>query len=156
MGYGEEGEMGYRIWIPQFKKIIRSRDVIFNEAKLLQSNDSSNVDPKKVKFQHVQPPINGEKDAQDAPQRAENHNQPIVIGPDDVGQPLDAPENDVQPREHAENRAVNDGLHPINDDLVIPPDVERVTDDVDHWVRRSTRVRRLIQRFDPSLQYINR
>ena len=99
MGYAEGGGMGYRIWIPQFKKIISSRDVIFNEAKLLQSNDSSNVDPKKVKFQHVQPPIDGEKEIQDAPQRAENHNQPIVIEPDDVGQPLDAPENDVQPRE---------------------------------------------------------
>ena len=109
MGYGEEGEMGYRIWIPQLKRIIRSWDVVFNEAKLLHGNDSSNVDPKKVKFQHVQPPIDGEKEIQDAPQRAENHNQPIVIEPDDVGQPLDAPENDVQPREHAENRAVNDG-----------------------------------------------
>ena len=50
MGYGEEGEMGYRIWIPQLKRIIRSRDVVFNEAKLFHGNDSSNVDPKKVKF----------------------------------------------------------------------------------------------------------
>ena len=67
---------------------------------------------------------------------------------------MDAPENDVQPREHAENRAVNDGQQPINEDLVIPPDVEPMPVDVDHWVRRSTRVRRLIQRFDPSLQYV--
>ena len=35
-----------------------------------------------------------------------------------------------------------------------PPDVEPMPADVDHWVRRSTRVRRLIQRFDPSLHYI--
>ena len=36
---------------------------------------------------------------------------------------------------------------------VIPRDEEPMPN-VDHWVRRSTRVRRLIQRFDPSLQYI--
>ena len=35
MGYGEEGEMGYRIWLPQFKKVVRSQDV-FNEARLLK------------------------------------------------------------------------------------------------------------------------
>ena len=57
MGYGEEGEMGYRIWIPQLKKVIRSWDVVFNEAKLLKNNVVSNSDPKKVKFQYVQPPI---------------------------------------------------------------------------------------------------
>ena len=36
MGYGEDGEMGYRIWIPQLKKVIRSQDVVFNETRLLQ------------------------------------------------------------------------------------------------------------------------
>ena len=45
---------------------------------------------------------------------------------------MDAPENDVQPREHAENRVVNDGQQPVNDDLVIPPDVEPMSVDVDH------------------------
>ena len=35
MGYGEEGEMGYMIWLPQLKKVVRSRDVVFNEARLL-------------------------------------------------------------------------------------------------------------------------
>ena len=50
MEYDEEGEMGYRIWILQLKRIIRSQDVVFNEAKLLKSDDTSHVDSKKVKF----------------------------------------------------------------------------------------------------------
>ena len=57
MGYGEEGEMGYRIWIPQLKKVIRSRDVVFNEARLLQNNCASKDDHKMVRFQHDQPPV---------------------------------------------------------------------------------------------------
>ena len=50
MGYGEDCEMGYRIWIPQLKEVIRSWDVVFNEAKLLKNNVVFNDDPKKVKF----------------------------------------------------------------------------------------------------------
>ena len=33
MGYGESGEMGYRLWDPESRKILRSNDVYFNEAK---------------------------------------------------------------------------------------------------------------------------
>ena len=50
----------------------------------------------------------------------------------------------MQPPIHAEIRAENDGQQPINDDLVILPDGELVLADVDHWVRRSIRVQRLI------------
>ena len=28
MGYGDEGEMGYRIWLPPLQKVIHSRDVV--------------------------------------------------------------------------------------------------------------------------------
>ncbi|MCO5555187.1 hypothetical protein L7F22_008730 [Adiantum nelumboides] len=31
LGYGEDGEMGYRLWDPALRKIIHSNDVIFNE-----------------------------------------------------------------------------------------------------------------------------
>ena len=34
MGYGESGEMGYRLWDPEARKIVRSSDVIFNEKKM--------------------------------------------------------------------------------------------------------------------------
>ena len=33
LGYGDFGEMGYRLWDPESRKIIRSNDVHFNEAK---------------------------------------------------------------------------------------------------------------------------
>ena len=33
LGYGESGEMGYRLWDPEYRKVIRSNDVYFNEAK---------------------------------------------------------------------------------------------------------------------------
>ncbi|MCO5556241.1 hypothetical protein L7F22_009787 [Adiantum nelumboides] len=33
LGYGDSGEMGYRLWDPESKKVVRSNDVYFNEAK---------------------------------------------------------------------------------------------------------------------------
>ena len=38
MGYRDEGEMGYKIWLPQFKKVICSGDVVFIEANLLKND----------------------------------------------------------------------------------------------------------------------
>ena len=43
---------------------------------------------------------------------------------------------------------------PLNADFDVPLDVEPVPDNVDHWVRTSTRVRRLIQRFESSMHYV--
>ena len=34
IGYGTEGEMGYRLWNPESHKVIRSSHVIFNESKM--------------------------------------------------------------------------------------------------------------------------
>ena len=33
-------------------------------------------------------------------------------------------------------------------------DLDPLPDNMDHWVRRSTRIRRNVSRFDPSLHYI--
>ena len=63
--------MGYRIWLPQLRKVVRSRDAVFNEAKLLQNNGASSHDHKKVKFQHDQSPIRPILDPQGAPRMAE-------------------------------------------------------------------------------------
>ena len=55
-GYSVEGEMGYRIYLHHPRKVIRSCDVVFNEAKLLKSNCTSLESTKRVKFQQ-QPTI---------------------------------------------------------------------------------------------------
>ena len=34
LGYGDSGEMGYRLWDPQPRKIVRSHDVVFHEDKM--------------------------------------------------------------------------------------------------------------------------
>ena len=41
MNYGDEGQMGYTIWLPRHKKIICSQDVVFNEASLLKNDCAS-------------------------------------------------------------------------------------------------------------------
>ena len=45
---------------------------------------------KESNFQHVHPPISVENMSQDAPQRAENNFEHVVIVPEYVGQPLNA------------------------------------------------------------------
>ena len=34
LGYGEPGEMGYRLWDPEARKIVYSNDVFFNVDKM--------------------------------------------------------------------------------------------------------------------------
>ena len=54
MGYGDEDEMGYKIWLPQLKKVTRSRNVVFNEASLLKTY-CAKCDHRRLEVQHVQP-----------------------------------------------------------------------------------------------------
>lgn len=82
MGYGDEGEMGYKVWEPLSRKIIRSRDVVFNEATLLTNVLPINEGKKKVKFQLDLPPIMHEN-------QLEVENQPIIFEPNEYGQPVD-------------------------------------------------------------------
>ena len=86
----------------------------------------------------------------DGPSLAGNNNEP-----DDVGQQNDALDGHMQPPIHAENRAGNDVQQLINnEDVNVPPDVNPLLDNVDHWVRRPTGLRRPLQRYNSSLQYI--
>ena len=48
MGYGESGEMGYRLWDPEARKIVRSSNVIFNEKKM--HKQLRDVETRKVSF----------------------------------------------------------------------------------------------------------
>ena len=105
MDSGDDDEMGYRIWLRQLKKVLRNRDVVFNEVSLLKNDCASKRDHKGVKFQHVQPQGNFYMNPQDAPCLAGNNNEPVVIELDDVGQQIDAPDGHIQPPIHAKNRA---------------------------------------------------
>lgn len=158
MGYGDEGEMGYRVWLPQGRKIVRSRDVVFNEAKLLKLTTQNDLDKKEVKFQHDQPAIQQPLAEDSVPFDAENEQQPIVLQPEDNGQQIDAQDGIGQQEEHVENRLQQQGngeYQPPGDGVHIPEDVGPLLDSRDHWVRRSTRVRRQQpQRFQPSLDCI--
>ena len=61
----------------------------------------------------------------------------------------------MQPAIHAENRAGNYVEQPIrNDDVNVPPDVDPLPNNVDRWVRTSTRPRRQVYRYDLSIHYI--
>ena len=55
MGYGESGEMGYRLWNPKARKIVRSSDVILNEKKM--HKQLKEVETWKISFHDIMPPI---------------------------------------------------------------------------------------------------
>ena len=78
----------------------------------------------------------------------------MVLEPEDGPQDED-PEGNMQPSNNVVNGAQNNGQQP-NNDLDIPLDADLLPDNVDHWVRHSTRIRRKVSRFDPSLHYIMR
>ncbi|MCO5594134.1 hypothetical protein L7F22_048155 [Adiantum nelumboides] len=112
-----------------------------------------NITIKGSNFSMTQPPVGPIFNPQDAPHMAENDDEPVVFDPDDVGQQIEAPEGHLQPRNNAENGAENDVQQPIVDDFIMPPDVDPLPDNVDHWVRRFTCPRRteLALAMDPNI-----
>ena len=50
LGYGASGEMGYRLWDPEARKIVRSNDVYFNEEKM-HKRPIPTVEIRRVVFQ---------------------------------------------------------------------------------------------------------
>ena len=78
----------------------------------------------------------------------------MVMLPEDGGHALHAAEGHEQPMNNAENRVVNDGQWPNVEEYLVTTDVDPTPDKVDHWVRRPTGLRRPLQRYNSSLQYI--
>ena len=161
MGYGDEGEMGYRIWLPQSRKIVRSRDVVFNEEKLLKNACSSVGNSKSVTFQQLQPSTKSENKPHDAIPKVEYDGQPVIFEPEEVGQQRDAHEDIGQRDEGTEEQNIDVEQHaghglqqPESAENDFPPDLEPIPENTDHWVRRSNRSRRQIYRYDPSLHYV--
>ena len=52
IGYGTEGEMGYRLWNPESHKVIRSSHVIFNESKM-HKKPIKEIEFRKVTFEDI-------------------------------------------------------------------------------------------------------
>ena len=124
---------------------------------MLKNATHVDIDKKKVKFQQNQPAIQPRLAEKLVPFNAENEQQPIVQLPEEDGQQIDAQngliphdqlaENELQQRDNVEIQPPIDGVH-------IPNDVDPLPVNVDHWVRRSTRVRRQPERFQPSIDCI--
>ncbi|MCO5550507.1 hypothetical protein L7F22_003994 [Adiantum nelumboides] len=89
LGYGEDGEMGYRLWDPALRKIIRSNDVIFNE-NCMHKQPTKVEEVRRVVFRedvtygqprrpNVQQPLHAENGAENQPIGAENQPQEVAI-----------------------------------------------------------------------------
>ena len=50
LGYGDSGEMGYRLWDLQARKVIHSHDVVFHEDKMHKQPEKV-VEIRRVIFQ---------------------------------------------------------------------------------------------------------
>ena len=80
LGYGESGEMGYRLWDPESRKVLRSNDVYFNEAKF-HAKPKKTEEVKRVVFREDGPSTSSSRQhgrAQDEPIVAREE-QPIVV-----------------------------------------------------------------------------
>jgi len=137
LGYGDSGEMGYRLWDPVNGKIIRSNDVIFDET-CMYKEPARQQEPGRVIFddeghQGQQPravnqplqqqnqPLN---DAADGPNGQPNMAEDIPL---DIPQLEELPGMIFQPygmEQEPPNGDMQAGQPPANED---------------NWVRRSTR-----------------
>ncbi|MCO5609051.1 hypothetical protein L7F22_063272 [Adiantum nelumboides] len=97
---------------------------------------------KKPRRPNVQQPLHAENGAENQPIGAENQPQEVAIDAPQVGEQVDGHRQPVVVMQPAEQPVVFDDLQAEN-----PP----VTD---HWVRRSTRVTRPPDRYEPSLDYV--
>ena len=75
LGYGESGEMGFRLWDLEARKIVRSHDVFFNEEKM-HKKPVHIVDIRRVVFQE-DGQVHNRQVAQGAGQQ-QQQNAPIV------------------------------------------------------------------------------
>ena len=53
----DEGEMGYRIWLPQLKNAVHTLDAVYNQAKLFESCHALKNHNKNARLQCNQPSI---------------------------------------------------------------------------------------------------
>ena len=94
LGYGVDGQFGYRLWDPETRTIVRSSDVVFNE-KIMHKQPIKEVEVRKVVFQDVTPSISVQKN-----NSTPMPNSPTNVHPYEDVQNEDAcvqPENSLTP-----------------------------------------------------------
>ena len=52
IGYGHDGKMGYRLWHPESRRVIRSSHVIFHESKM-HTPPIKDIEYRKIRFEDV-------------------------------------------------------------------------------------------------------
>ena len=52
LGYGPDGEIGYRLWDPEHRQIVRSSNVVFNESAMHKSAERP-IEVRRVVFSKV-------------------------------------------------------------------------------------------------------
>ena len=52
LGYGPNGKIGYRLWDPKHKQIVRSSDIVFNESAMHKTAESP-IEVRRVIFSKV-------------------------------------------------------------------------------------------------------
>ena len=150
LGYGDEGEMGYRLWDPEKRKIVRSNDVIFRENRMHKQPEKTEevrrvVFREEIPFrQENVPAVQQQTPAVNLPANAENevgNDQPAFANNDE---PPNVQEQLEQQAVNADLQAEMPGLQIENDDL----QAQQLPNN-EHWVRRSSRVTRQPDRFVP-------
>ena len=75
LGYETDGEFGYKLWDPENRRLIRSSDVVFNEASILSRNQQKIVG-KQVSFEIAKDNVEGSAHRTECTKEDEVHTYP--------------------------------------------------------------------------------
>ncbi|KAJ0726248.1 putative RNA-directed DNA polymerase [Helianthus annuus] len=129
VGYGSD-KMGYRLWDHESRKLVRSKHAEFNEAELYKDRNSEKLE---VQKEVVEFDTDGQK------------NEPVIEpesdSEDDTGPEFEGGDN--------ETGEVSDSGSSEHEEQ--PP---QQPDPSENWVRRSTRVSKPPNKYNPSVNYI--
>ena len=110
LGYGIDGQFGYRLWDPDTRTVVRSSDVVFYENKM-HKQSVKEVEVRKVVFKDIMPSVDvKQKKSLDVDASTCDQSRKTVIGQYDDAQNDDAQHNDVQNDDFQQEYAQNDDV----------------------------------------------
>ena len=101
LGYGTDGDFGYRLWDPENRKLIRSSDVVFNEDSIFSQRNQQKTVGKKVSFKDDSTVVEGPT------QRAESETRQTVELQQTANFPADT-ESATSPNVELKDQAIKD------------------------------------------------